>query len=129
MPFVSNKFFFFENRAVCEKYSGAGQAADYNMAHPHCLPDTWDYIDIPSLCNIHCFPTKKFGYTNTPQFYVIPTYIACFFFHLPVKTLLQFTKVSIHTVHCHTAICGKIECRLLSALVNNPEIQNIQQSF
>jgi hypothetical protein len=38
---------FFENRAsyeiTCKKLCGAGQATDGNMAHAHCMLDTYGY--------------------------------------------------------------------------------------
>jgi len=40
-----------------------------------------------------------------------------------VKTLLQFTEAPIHTIHCHTAIGCQIVCRLMSALLNKPDVQ------
>jgi len=39
-----------------------------------------------------------------------------------VKTPLQFTEAPIHTIHCHTAIGGQIVCRLMSALLNKPDV-------
>jgi hypothetical protein len=42
-----------------------------------------------------------------------------------VKTLLQFTEASIHTIHCHTATGGQIVCRLVSASVDKPDVQYI----
>jgi hypothetical protein len=41
--FMSNKFFYFENRAVygnVEKYGKADQATDENMAHALCMLGT-----------------------------------------------------------------------------------------
>ena len=46
-----------------------------------------------------------------------------------VKTLLQFTEASIHTIHCHTAIGGQIVCRLILALVNKPDVQFVHIVF
>ena len=34
-------------------------------------------------------------------------------------------EASIHTIYCHTAIGGKMVCRLMSALVNKPAVQII----
>jgi hypothetical protein len=34
-------------------------------------------------------------------------------------------EASIHTIHCHTATGCQTVCRLMSALVNKPEVQYI----
>jgi len=50
---------FFENRAVYEiiwkKNCRAGQATDDNMAHAHCVLDTWGYEYTHRLCNSYFF--------------------------------------------------------------------------
>jgi len=55
--------FFFENCAVYEimwkKYCRAGQAADDNMAHAHCMLDTYGYKYTIRICNSYCFSTAK----------------------------------------------------------------------
>jgi len=58
---VFSNFFF--SRKSCrlwdnvKKYCRAGQAIDDNMAHAHCMLDTWGYKYTHKLCNTHCFPT------------------------------------------------------------------------
>ena len=46
-------FFFFENRAVYEKYCTTGQATDDNMA-AHCMLDTKGYRHTLRICNTYC---------------------------------------------------------------------------
>jgi hypothetical protein len=53
------------------------------------------------------------------------TYMVWLVSHLRSKKSAQFMEASIHTIHCHAAIEGKIACRLMTALVNKPEVQNI----
>ena len=38
-------------------------------------------------------------------------------------------EASIHTIHCHTAIGGKIVCRLRSAFVNKQKYYILAQFF
>jgi Na+-transporting NADH:ubiquinone oxidoreductase subunit NqrB len=46
--------------------------------------------------------------------------------NLRSKKSAHFMEASTHNIHCHAAIEGKIVCRLLSALVNKPEVQYIE---
>jgi hypothetical protein len=39
------------------KYCRAGQPTDGNMAHAHCVLDTYGYKYTLRLCNIYCFST------------------------------------------------------------------------
>jgi len=61
-----------------EKYFGAGQATDDNMAHAHCMLDVQGYKHTLRICNTHCFFHYNNGCTNAPQCYVIPTLSALF---------------------------------------------------
>jgi len=38
-----------------EKYCRAGQASDGNMAHAHCLLNSWCHKHTLTICNTHCF--------------------------------------------------------------------------
>jgi hypothetical protein len=40
-----------------KKYGTAGQATRDNMAHAHCMPDTWGYRHTLRMCNNYCFCT------------------------------------------------------------------------
>jgi len=40
-----------------KKYCTAGQATDDNMAHAHCMLDTYGYKHTLNLCNAYCFST------------------------------------------------------------------------
>ena len=54
---------FFSPRKSCrlrdnmEKYCRAGQASDDNMAHAHCVLDTYGYRRTLRICNTYCFST------------------------------------------------------------------------
>jgi hypothetical protein len=54
-----------------EQYSRAGQAADGNMAHAHCMLDTKGCKHTLIICNTYCFPTAtivswaRFNVTET----------------------------------------------------------------
>jgi len=39
------------------KYYTARQATDDNMAHAHCMLDTYSYKHILRICNTYCFST------------------------------------------------------------------------
>ena len=39
----------------CGEYSRARQATDDNMAHAHCMVDTYGYIHTLRICNTYCF--------------------------------------------------------------------------
>jgi hypothetical protein len=51
-------FFFLENLSFSldsvEIYSTAGQATDDNMAHAHCMLDSYGYKYIHRFCDTHC---------------------------------------------------------------------------
>jgi hypothetical protein len=51
--------FLSENRVVYEimweKYCSLGQATDNDMAHAHCMLDTYGYKNTHTLCNIVAF--------------------------------------------------------------------------
>jgi len=57
--FCSINFFFFENRVVIsdnvEKYRSSGQSTDDNMAHVHCLLDTYGYRHTHRILINYCF--------------------------------------------------------------------------
>jgi hypothetical protein len=59
LHFMINNFF----RKLChlwdnvEKYSKAGQAIDDNVAHVHCMLDTWGYEHILRVCKTYCLST------------------------------------------------------------------------
>ena len=82
--FVFSKFFFFENRAVYEvmsgKYCRAGQTPDENMAHAHCVLDTWIYKHTLRICNTYCCSSTTLvarthlniaAYTHWPCLYIL----------------------------------------------------------
>jgi len=53
-------FFFLKSCRLwdnVEKYCRAGQATDGNMAHAHCMLDTWGYKHTLTICNTHYFST------------------------------------------------------------------------
>jgi len=37
---------------------GKGQTTDKNMAHSHCVMDTYGYKHILRICNTYCFSTS-----------------------------------------------------------------------
>jgi len=56
----NNLFFFRKSCRLCEnveKYCSSGQATDDNMAHAHCMLDTYSYRHTLSICNTYCFST------------------------------------------------------------------------
>jgi len=61
--FVFSNFFFFENRTVYEimwkNFCRAGQAANDNMAHAHCMLDTKGYRHTLRICNNYCLSTTR----------------------------------------------------------------------
>jgi hypothetical protein len=53
-----------------EKYCGAGQATDVNMAHAHCMLDN-------RLCNTHCLSTATIFARTRLNVTLYVLYIAC----------------------------------------------------
>jgi len=55
-----------------EKYCGTGQATDDNVAHAHCMLDTYGYLCTP-VVSYSLFFHRNSGCTNAPQCYVVRT--------------------------------------------------------
>jgi len=58
----SISFFFLKSCLLwdnVEKCCIAGQAIDDNMAHVHCMLDTWRYKRTLRICNTYSFPLQK----------------------------------------------------------------------
>jgi hypothetical protein len=59
-----------------EKYYGAGQGTDYNMAHARCMLDTKGYTHTHSEYVLHiAFPQQQ--WLNEHASVLLYTYIAC----------------------------------------------------
>ena len=63
----SNFFFRKSSRSWqnVEKYFRAGQATDGNMAHAHCMLDTYGYKHTLRVCITYCFSTAQCLYERT----------------------------------------------------------------
>ena len=63
----SNFFFRKSSRSWqnVEKYLRAGQATDDNMAHAHCMLDTYGYKHTLRVCITYCFSTAQCFYERT----------------------------------------------------------------
>jgi len=57
------------------------------------------------------------------------TYMVWLVSNLRSKKSAQFMEASIHNIHCHAAIEGKIVCRLISVLVNKQQYNILTQFF
>jgi len=58
--FVFNNFLFRKSCRLLdnvEKYCRGGRATDGNMAHAHCMLDTWGCKYTLRICNIYCIST------------------------------------------------------------------------
>jgi len=73
---IINNFFF---RKSCHlwnnvmKFCRAGQATHDDMAHMHCMPDTWGYKYARRLCNTHSSFIATMVAQTRLNFNVIPT--------------------------------------------------------
>ena len=57
-----------------EKYCGARQVTDNNMAHAHCMLDNYGYKHTLRICDTYCFSTA----TMVARAYLIVTlYVHC----------------------------------------------------
>jgi len=63
-----------------EKYCTAEQATCDNMAHAHCMLDTYGYRHTLRICNIIEFPVQQW-LQNAPQYYVMRTLPVMLGFH------------------------------------------------
>jgi hypothetical protein len=68
---------------IVEKICRAGQAADDNMAHAHCMLGIEDYRYILRICNIYCF-SKATVVTRTRE--MIRLYVHC----MSIKCLIHW---------------------------------------
>ena len=76
--FVFNIFFFrksYRLRDNVEKYCRAGQATYDNMAHAHCMLDTYGQKHTLRLCNTYCFSNATMVARTHLNFTI--TYIVC----------------------------------------------------
>jgi hypothetical protein len=81
-------------------------------------------INTHSICvKLIAFPLQQ--WLNERASILHYTYMVWLVSHLRSKNSAQFMENSIHTIHSHAAIGDKIVCRLMSALVNKPKVQNI----
>jgi len=55
------------SRDNVEKYNGAGEATDKNMAHVHFTPGTYGYKHTLGICNIYCFSTATMVARTRPN--------------------------------------------------------------
>ena len=90
---------FFSPRKSCllgdnvEKYCTAEQATDDNMAHAHCMLDTWSYKHALRIRNIITFPFQQRLHERAAM--ICYTYIACLF--LPMQTVKKSTLLPAFT--------------------------------
>jgi len=70
-----------------KKYCRAGQVTDDNMAHSHCMLNTWSYKHALRTCNIIAFPLQQRLHERAAM--LCYTYIACLF--LPIQTMTKST--------------------------------------
>jgi hypothetical protein len=81
-----NNIFFFQKSCrlwnKVRKYCRAVKATDDNMAHAHCMFDTWGYKYTYRLCNTYCFSTATMVARTRPLLRY--TYLAC-----PVSLLIK----------------------------------------
>jgi len=54
-----------------ENYCTAGKAIDDNMAHAHCMLDTYEDKHTLGICSTYCLPLQQWLHER-PQCYVIP---------------------------------------------------------
>jgi hypothetical protein len=82
-----------------EKYCGAGQASDDNMAHAHCMLDTLGYKYTHRLCNTHCLSSATVVARRclcVTLCYFVRTLPVCYFVRtLPVCYFVRTLPVSL----------------------------------
>jgi hypothetical protein len=99
-----NQFFF---RKSCrlwgnvDKYSRARQATDDNMAHAHCMLNTWSCRRTLSehvICNIHCFCTATVVARTRLNATLYVQCLSCYVHRLPPSSHLpRYHLLLIHT--------------------------------
>jgi len=95
--FVFKYLFFFRKSCLLgdnvEKYCTAGQATNDNMAHAHCMLDTWSYKHALRICNIITFPIQQRLHGRAAM--TCYTYIFCLF--LPMQRVKKSTLLAAFT--------------------------------
>jgi len=88
-----------------EKYCTAGQATDDNMAHAHCLLDTYGYKYTLIIFNTYFFPLQQ--WLNERASMLHYTYIACLVNSLLFRLILECLYELYHFRDPKISVNGK----------------------
>ena len=105
--FMVNNFFFYFRKSCrlwdnVERYSKTGQATDDNMAHEHCMLDTWCYKHTLRVCNAYCFTTATMAvWTLLSATLYVQCLLCLLVLHRPVFFLLLVFCLAISHGNVH----------------------------
>ena len=88
-----------------EKYCRAGQTTDDNMAHEHCMLDTWEYKSTLRICNTYCLSTATVGTRIRNNILCILRVLL----NTGIATVksVAFSKAPVAYLHAHFVTCLK----------------------
>ena len=76
----------------------AGQATDDNMAHAHCMLDTYGYKYTPGICNTYCFSTATTAERTRHNVTLHVHYLSCL-----SELRTNILKATLYVTLCSTS--------------------------